>query len=234
MRHVAGRVAGLGIDVDAHQIVAGAIDQVAVGIDLEVAAAGVVGHAVEHRHVVGDGGRLLNREEAIAVDRHVGTDGRRGDGTLGGDGLLGERRHAAGGLLVRRGRIGDQILEGGFDALVAGGRGVRDVARDVLQGEGLRLQAAHRCVKRVEDTHNIVSTLIRRPWKALCRNSMETVASVMPTWKIPLDQMLERKCPGRMTGAQLPGRQLLPGDERPAQLACGPAGWNTSAKPSMQ
>ena len=56
------------------------------------------------------------------------------------------------------GRVRDEILEAGVDALVADGRGVRDVAGDVLQREGLRLQAAHRSIERVEDTHNIVST----------------------------------------------------------------------------
>ena len=66
------------------------------------------------------------------------------------------------------GGVRDQILEGGVDALVAGGRGVRDVAGNVLQREGLRLQAADRGVQCVEDTHNIVSTFdpaaSHRPW----------------------------------------------------------------------
>ena len=54
--------------------------------------------------------------------------------------------------------VRDQILEAGVDALVARGRGVRDVAGNVLQREGLRLQAANRSIECVEDTHNIVST----------------------------------------------------------------------------
>ncbi len=56
-RHVAGRVAGLGVDVDTHQVIAGAVDQVAVGVDLEVAASRVIGDAGEYRHVVDDAGR---------------------------------------------------------------------------------------------------------------------------------------------------------------------------------
>ncbi len=92
-RNVAERVAGLGIDRDAHQIVAGAVDQIAVGIDLEIAAAGIVGDAVERRHVVGDAGRLLHREEAVAVDRDVGArPSSRRDGALGGDRLLARKR----------------------------------------------------------------------------------------------------------------------------------------------
>ena len=182
LRNVADRVAGLRIDRNAHQIVSGAVDQIAVGVDLEVAAAGVVGDAVEHRRIVDRAGRLLHREEAIAVDRHVGGDGRRGDGALRGDGLLREGGDATGDLPARVSCVRDEILEAGIDALVADGRGVRDVAGNVLQREGLRLQAAHRGIERVEDTHNIVSTFdpggqpAAKPWPS----SKETVASAMP------------------------------------------------------
>ncbi len=66
--------------------------------------------------------------------------------------------------LLRRRGVRNEILEAGTDAFVADGRGVRDVARNVLQREGLRLQAAYRGVKRVEDTHNIVSTFDTGGW----------------------------------------------------------------------
>jgi hypothetical protein len=41
------------------------------------------------------------------------------------------------------------------------------------------------------------------------------------------------KMPRSRTGAQLPGGQQLPGANCD-QVADGAAGWNTSAKPSMQ
>ncbi len=157
LRNVAGRVAGLGIDGYAHQVIAGAVDQIAVGIDLEIATAGVIGDAGEDRHVVDHGARLLHREEAVAIDCHVGGNRRGRYGALGGDGGLGEGGDAAGNLAARRRCVGNEILEAGADALVAGGRGVRDVARDVLEREGLRLQAADGSVQCVKDTHDIVS-----------------------------------------------------------------------------
>ena len=74
MRHAADQVAGGGIDRDAHQVVAGAIDQVAVLVGLEVAAAGVEIDAAEHRPVVDEVLRLLHHEEALAVDCHERAD----------------------------------------------------------------------------------------------------------------------------------------------------------------
>ena len=127
LRNVAGRVAGFGIDGYAHQVVAGAVDQVAVGIDLEIATAGVIGDAGEDRHVVDHGARLLHREEAVTVDCHVGGNRCRRDGALGGDRGLGEGGDAAGNLPARRRGVRNEILEAGADALVAGGRGVRDI-----------------------------------------------------------------------------------------------------------
>ncbi len=156
--YAAERIAGLRIDRDAHQIITGAVDQIAVGIDLKIAGACIVGDAVEDRLVVHGAGGHLHREEAVAVDRHVGRNGRRGDGARRGQRLLGKRLDAAGDLRGRRRRLGNEILEAGIDALVADGRGIRDVAGDVLQRVGLRLQAAHRGIERIEDTHNIVST----------------------------------------------------------------------------
>ena len=47
--HAADQVAGGGIDWNAHQVIAGAVDEVAVLVGLEVAAPGVAVDAVEHR-----------------------------------------------------------------------------------------------------------------------------------------------------------------------------------------
>src|SRR5712671_5180123 len=44
--------------------------------------------------------------------------------------------------------------------------------------------------------------------------SKEDVASTMPRYKASLYQILEWKCPGPVTGAQLPGGQQLPGRRR--------------------
>jgi len=96
----------------------------------------------------------LHGEEAVTIDGHVGGDRRRRDRALAGNGLLGKCGDATCDLLVRHGGVWDQILEGGVDPLVAGSRGVRDIAGNVLQREGLRLDAAYRGVQRVEDTHN--------------------------------------------------------------------------------
>ena len=74
LRHVSNRIAGLRVDGHAQQVVSGAVDEVAVGIELEVAAARIVGHAAEYRHVVDNAGRLLHIEEAGAADRHIGRD----------------------------------------------------------------------------------------------------------------------------------------------------------------
>ena len=69
-----GQVAGGGVDRDAHQVIAGAIDQIAVLVGLEVAAPGVAVDPVKHRSVVSEVRRLLHDEEAPAVDRHEGAD----------------------------------------------------------------------------------------------------------------------------------------------------------------
>src|SRR6185437_11720134 len=99
-----------------------------------------------------------------------------------------------------RGRVGDQIAKGGGDALVASGLGVRDVAGDVLQRKGLRLQTTDRRIQCVENTHDIVSNSIR----AASRRSAKTtaavgndVASSMPIEIIELFQLLKQKAPVR-------------------------------------
>src|SRR5258707_4493974 len=42
LRHVAERVSGLGIDRDPHQVISRTVDEISVGIDLKIAAAGIV------------------------------------------------------------------------------------------------------------------------------------------------------------------------------------------------
>jgi hypothetical protein len=49
------------------------------------------------------------------------------------------------------------------------------------------------------------------------------IAIAVPNWKIYLFQLLKQKCPGQMTGAQLPGGQHLPGTGSVYQLAVGAA-----------
>ena len=156
LRHAADQVAGGGIDRDAHQEVAGAVDQVAALVGLEVAAAGVVVDAVEHRTVVGHGGGLLHHEEAFAVDRHEGADRgalnvalhRIGHARIGGD--------AAGELLGRL-LVRDQVDEAGVDALERGGLRIGDVAGDVLERVGLRPHPRDRGGESTEDTHDLIS-----------------------------------------------------------------------------
>jgi hypothetical protein len=76
---------------------------------------------------------------------------------LHGVGLPGERDDAARGLARRTG-AGDDVGKTRIDALEAGRLRVRDVARDVFEREGLRLQAADRSRHCTEDTHNSSST----------------------------------------------------------------------------
>src|SRR6202012_3645838 len=90
--------------------------------------------------------------------RHIGRDGRCGDSTCCRDRLLRIGSDASCGLRGRRRCLGNEILEAGIDPLVTDGGGIRYVARDVLQCEGLSLQTANRSRERVEDTHNVVST----------------------------------------------------------------------------
>jgi len=84
----AKRIAGDRIDRYAHQIITGTVDQIAVGVELEIAGARIVHDAAEHRLIVGEAGQLRHHEEAVAVDRHVGGDAFAGDRALhriGGD-----------------------------------------------------------------------------------------------------------------------------------------------------
>jgi hypothetical protein len=101
--------------------------------------------------------------------------------------------HAAGRLPIGRRGGGDEILETGADALLANGRGIRDIAGDVLQREGLSLQAANRGVKRVEDTHNVVSTFDSTGQGALPGMAVieGDFAIVVPNTRIELFQILK-------------------------------------------
>jgi hypothetical protein len=64
------------------------------------------------------------------------------------------RIDVAGDLLARQGAAGDEVLERRGRALEPDGLRVGDVAGDVLQREGLRLQTRNRSGERVEDTHD--------------------------------------------------------------------------------
>src|SRR3984957_3435232 len=153
LRNAPRRVAGRRIDRDAHQVVAGAVDQVAVLVELEVAAAGVEIDAAEYRLIVREGGRLFDDEIAAAVDRHEGGGGRVLDVALDVVGRDRAAEHAARDLLARQ-AARDQLLEVGLDALVGGGLRVRDVAGDVLQRIRLRAQTGDRGRQCVKNTHN--------------------------------------------------------------------------------
>jgi len=100
---------------------------------------------------------LLRREKAVAVNRHEGGDRRCRDGALRGNGGSRVGGDGARDLPVRGRRIRNQIDEGGAYAFVTRGLGIRDVAGDILEREGLRLQTRHGSIESIEDTHNIVS-----------------------------------------------------------------------------
>src|SRR5690242_9643353 len=89
----AGRVAGGRIDRNALKLIAGAVDEIATLVELEVAATREAVDAVEDRRAVGEVAGLLHREKAVAVDRHEGRD--RGSlhvalHRVGGAGLRGD------------------------------------------------------------------------------------------------------------------------------------------------
>jgi hypothetical protein len=134
LRHAADQVSGRRIDRDAHQEIACPVDQEAVLVGLEVAAAGITLDAAEHRLVVDDGRRLFDREEAVAVDRHEGADRGGLDVALHRVGHARIGDHAAGQLLGRP-LVGDQVDEAGVDALEGGGLRIGDVAGDVFERE---------------------------------------------------------------------------------------------------
>ena len=60
-------------------------------------------------------------------------------------------------LPVRCRRIRNKIDEIAAYAFVTGGLRIRDIAGNVLEREGLRLQTRHGSIESIEDTHNIVS-----------------------------------------------------------------------------
>ena len=153
LRHRARDVARRGIDRQALEVVARAVDEVAVLVDVEVAAAGEVVGAGEDRVAVRLADARLDDEEAGAVERH---DRCRSRTVLTSPCTVLVPRDCAStapaDLPLER-RVGDQIEEVGLDALVAGGLAVRDVARDVLEREGLGAKPGHRSGKRPIDAH---------------------------------------------------------------------------------
>ncbi len=153
LRHAADQIAGGRIDRDAHQVVARTVDQVAVLVGREIAAPGVEVDAVEHRLVVGEARWLLDHEEAVAVDRHVGADRGILDVALDAVGRARIGDHVAGGLLARD-VVGDQIDEARILALERGGLRVGDVAGDVFERERLRAHAGDGRGEGAENSHN--------------------------------------------------------------------------------
>ena len=153
LRHAADKVAGRRIDRNAHQIIAGAVDQIAVLVGREVAAPRVEIDAVEHRDIVREARRLLDHEKALAVDRHVGRDRSVLDVALHAVGRARIRDHVAGQLLAWI-VVRDEIDEAGILALEAGRLRVGDVAGDVLEREGLRAHAGDGGGEGAENSHN--------------------------------------------------------------------------------
>ena len=156
LRRTAGRVAGGRVDRHALQIIAGAVDEIAALVDLEVATAGEAVDAVEHRRAIGEVAGLLHREKAVAVDRHEGRNRGRLHVALHRIGGAGLRGHAA-GELRGAGSLRNEIEERGVDALERRGLRVGDVARDVFQRVGVGAETADRGGESAEDTHDMFS-----------------------------------------------------------------------------
>ncbi|GCC48040.1 hypothetical protein chiPu_0032424, partial [Chiloscyllium punctatum] len=147
------------------EIIAGAVDEVTVLVELEIAAAGIAVDAVEHRRAVGEAAGLLHREEAVAVDRHEGRDRGRLHVALHRVGRARLRGDAAGELRGQRG-LRDEVEEGGIDALEGRGLRVGDVAGDILKRVRPCAQATDRRRKCAEDTHDMFSNSIPGGWQS--------------------------------------------------------------------
>jgi hypothetical protein len=80
----------------------------------------------------------MHNEIAVTVDRHEGVDGSRLDVALY---RIGGARHGedAASFLLADGRVRDKVGKAHVDPLERRGLRIRDVARDVLEGIGLRL-----------------------------------------------------------------------------------------------
>ncbi len=216
LRHAAGHVAGGRIDRNAFDIVAGAVDQVAVLVQREVAAAGVVVDTGEHRLVIAETARLLHHKEAGAIDRHVGGDRGGLHVALHRVGLARPGLDAAGKLVVHPG-FGDQVHEAGVDPLEGGGLGVGDVAGDVFQRIGLCAQARNGGGECAEKTHDIVSNfdpggkpVFTKP-KPLSKGD---VASCVPRTIDQQIQLLKENAPADQPGHSCLSRQELPRNHR--------------------
>ena len=161
LRHAARKVARFRIDRDTHQVVAGAVDQEAVLVGLEIAASRIEIAAVEGRTAVGEGRGLLHDEEAVAIDCHKRADRGRLEVALHRVGGASRRGDRAGQLL--RGRIvRDEIEEARVLSLESGGLRVRDVAGDVFERERLCTKSRHRGGESAEDTHDLPPSDRRR------------------------------------------------------------------------
>src|SRR5690606_994282 len=185
-RHAAGNVARGAIDAQHLEVIAGAVDEITVLVELEVAAAREQIDAGEDRRAVRKRRRLLHDEIARPVDCHEGVDGGVLDVAMAIVGAARTREHAAGELQLRR-RVRHQIGEARVDALEARGLRIGDIARDVFQRESLRAQAADRGRHGTEKTHYTLHpsavparTRARPPpetWQALCQESNQYIST---------------------------------------------------------
>ena len=107
------------VDALALQVVSRTVDQIAVGVEVEIAPARVEIAVGE----LGIGSKaalaLIDDEEALAVDRDVGVDARRRKVALARGRRLAVGRDRSGDLPVQ-GRIRNEIGEGRVDPLEAG------------------------------------------------------------------------------------------------------------------
>ena len=73
-QRAADRIAGRRIDRNALEIISGAVHQIAVLVQREIAATGIEIGAGELQRGARTAGRRLDGEEAVAADRHIGAD----------------------------------------------------------------------------------------------------------------------------------------------------------------
>ena len=125
-----------------HQLEAGGIDEIALGVPHERPSAREKGLSA----AVGDD------EETVAFDGEIGGGRRELEGALLGDGVAEARFHAAGHVL-RRAALQDERGEFRRRALVAGGAGVGDVVGDRTQPVGLCRHSGRTRPHHTIDTH---------------------------------------------------------------------------------
>jgi len=108
------------------EIIAAAVDEIAVLVHREIAAPRIIGHGLEHRIVIDGGHALRNDEETLTIDRHVGGDLRGIDRALHRIGIARLGDHGAGLMEIRR-RGGHDVVEARIGPLEAGCLAVCDI-----------------------------------------------------------------------------------------------------------